>query len=407
MSEESYTAPNQGGTPASQILLGGRYQVHPDKPLPELDSPMAHAVEVTDQRAGARRMFALICRPDLMPRLDIIPPLSRLVRMPMLVPVDAGVVPWPESGGRRFVIVFENMVGERVLPTSGEPITPLRDDALARNIVAPLVPLLKEMNGRLICHRAIRADNLFYADPSKRSVVLGECVSAPPGISQPVLYETVPAAMANPEGRGGRQPADDLYAFGVTLVVLLCGGDPVAGLSDEEIIESKIILGSYSALLRQTRVSLKLMEPLRGLLCDDPAERWTTTDIELWLEGRQLSPKQPALPDKAPRSITFAGREYWTKPSLAYAMGRNWDEAGKIIVSGELEGWIRRSHSDDDLAEGVSMAASSGSAGSGEDRLISRTLMLLDPDMPIRYRDFSASPDGLAQAFAIGYDNPE
>lgn len=407
MSEEPYTAPNQGGAPANQILVSGRYEIHPDKPLPDLDSPLAHAVEATDQRARTRGMFALVCRLELMPRVDIIPPLSRLVRMPLLVPVDAGVVPWRETDGRRFVIVFESMVGERVMPTSSESMTPLREDTLIRTVITPLLPVLKEMNGRLICHRAIRADNLFYADSSKQSVTLGECVSAPPGISQPVIYETVPAAMTNPEGRGERQPADDLYAFGVALIVLLCGGNPVADLSDEEIIAAKITHGSYAALLRQTRVSLKLMEPLRGLLYDNPAERWTATDIELWLEGRQLSPKQPALPDKALRSIVFAGQEYWTKPSLAYAMGRNWDQAGKIIVSGELEGWIRRSYSDDDLADGVCQAASGGSAGSGEDRLISRTLMLLDPDMPIRYREFSALPNGLAQAFAIDYQDPE
>ncbi|MFQ6016994.1 MAG: hypothetical protein ACE5KF_02260 [Kiloniellaceae bacterium] len=395
-----------------RTVLGGRYQIHPDRPLPRLDSPTAPAVEAGDLRATGRNMFALVCRQDLLPRIDIIPPLSRFTRMPMMTPVDAGVVPWPQSGGRRFVIVFEHAVGDRVLASADATITPLREDELIRLVVKPLVPLLKEMSGRLICHRAIRADNLFYADSTRQSVILGECVSAPPGLSQPIIYETIEGAMARPSGRGAGLPAEDLYAFGVALVVLLRGGNPAADMSDEELTHSKICNGSYTTLLGRSRVSLNMMEPLRGLLCDDPGERWTANDLDLWVGGRQLSPKQPMLPAKAMRAISFAGREYWSKPALVSAMARHWTEARQIILNGELEGWIRRSFSDEDLADAIHMAAGAGGApqdraSSGEDRLISRVLMLLDPTMPIRYRSFAARAEGLTRAFAMDYHDPE
>ena len=115
---------------------------------------------------------------------------------PLINPVDAGTVDWPESGGRRFVIVFELNFGERVCPSPDTTIEPLHEDTVVRAFIRPLMPLLKELSNRYIPHRAIRADNLFYADGSRQTMMLGECVSAPPSISQPVAYEPIDSAMA-------------------------------------------------------------------------------------------------------------------------------------------------------------------------------------------------------------------
>src|SRR3546814_8436095 len=73
-------------------------------------------------------------------------------------------------------------------------------------------------------------------------------------------------------GYGG--PEDDYYALGVLVLVLLCGGNPVPGLSEHELVEAKISKGSYAALVGETRLSLPMVEVLRGLLCDNPEERW-------------------------------------------------------------------------------------------------------------------------------------
>ncbi len=148
---------------AERIMLGGRYQVRPDRPLPDLDSPLADAVQVTDTRAVSRKMFGLVCRPGLMPRVDIIPQLSRLAQLSMLNPSDAGTVAWPQSGGRRFVIVFDRMPGERLAAFGSDEITRLSEDRLARTVIAPMMPVLRELGSRLITHRAIRADNLTKA----------------------------------------------------------------------------------------------------------------------------------------------------------------------------------------------------------------------------------------------------
>lgn len=398
----------QGQDPAEDTVLGGHYRIHPDKPLPQLDSPMSHAVEVSDTRSPGRGMFGLVSRLDLLPRVDFIPQLSRLDRLAMITPVDAGAIHWPETGGRRFVIVFNRNFAERVCPDLNVALEPMHEDILVRTVITPLMATLKELADRHITHRAIRPDNIFYTDASRQSVVLGECVSAPPGISQPAAYEPLDSAMSRPSARGLGSIADDLYSFGATLAFLLTGGGAVAGKSDEEIVRAKAAQGSYSTLVGDARVSLTMMEPLRGFLCDDPKERWTNADLELWMSGRTLSPKQPMLPARASRALAVGDGEYATKLSLCNALGSNWSEAGQIITSGELGRWLQRALSDDDTTESLKeVMEAAAMLSDSEDRLTAKTLIILEPSLPLRYKDLCAKIDGLIDAFAIDFHDEQ
>jgi hypothetical protein len=369
---------------------------------------MAQAFAATDLGDTARDMFALVCRCDLLPRIDFIQETSRMARLPLVSPAEGSAVDWHETGGRRFVIFFELNFGERVCPSPDATLEPMHEDIVVRTVIQPLMPAIKELSNRYIPHRAIRADNLFYADGSRQAMVLGECVSAPPAISQPAAYEPIESAMSKPSARGLGSSADDAYSLGVVLAFLLTGGTEIAGKSDEEIIRSKVLRGSYSALLGEARVSLGMMEPLRGLLCDDPKERWTATDLELWLGGRKQSPMQPMLPPRAARSLTICGHEYWTKLSLCNAMGENWQEAGQLINSGELERWLQRALSDEEAVQGLKeVMESTAVTADSEERLTAKALIVLEPNLPLRYKDLSLKIDGLTDAFAIDFHDQQ
>ena len=265
------------------------------------------------------------------------------------------------------------------------------------------LPALKELSGRSIKHRAIRASNFSCSDSSGRDAILGECVSGPPGMAQPVVYEPIDLGMADPAGRGPGTLGDDFYAFGVFIVVLLTGGNPARGMTDEELIESKINNGSYATLVRDLRLSLRMIEPLRGLLCDIPKERWTIDELELWAGGRQLSPKQPMLPVKANRTIAFNGKDYLTRANLSFAMGVHRAEAASLVSSGEVANWLRRSYGDDDGADAVIATQQSSGGASGESLMVSSSLIVLDSTHPLRYGGISARIDGLPTLLAIKY----
>jgi serine/threonine protein kinase len=134
-------------------------------------------------------------------------------------------------------------------------------------------------------------------------LVFGQCVSTPPAVTQPVVYETIESGLAAPTGRGKGSLSDDMYSVGVTTLALLIGHSPCLGLSDDEIISRKFEMGSYWALLGDERVSLTMMEPLRGLLNDNPQKRWGLEDLVYWINGRRLNPKSQMLPPKAGRAM--------------------------------------------------------------------------------------------------------
>lgn len=395
----------QDKDPGHDLSLGGRYQIHPDKPLPKLDSICATAVEASDRRMPHRRMMAMVCKPGLVPRLDIIPQLSRLSRLPLISPIDGGSVGWPETGGRRFVVVFDRANGDPVQTSLHQAFTPLREDQVFHHVIMQLLPALKELNGRGIKHRAIRANNLYFTDSTRQSAVLGECVSGPPGMCQPVLYEPIDSGMSDPAGRGQGTLGDDLYSFGVLIAVLLTGGNPAKGKSDAELLERKINNGSYATLVGDLRLSLRMIEPLRGLLCDIPKERWTIDELELWAGGRQLSPKQPMLPIKANRTVQFKGQDYLTRASLSLAMRQDMKQAAKLVACGEVSNWLRRSYGDEESADTVDKLIKNSGGANGESLMSANALIALDPTHPLHYRDIAARIEGLTTMLAVKYDN--
>jgi hypothetical protein len=321
-----------------------------------------------------------------------------------------GMIDWPGETRRRFVVVLDRPGGNRVMPSLDAPQTPISEEDLVTGLLQPLLPSLKELAGRGLAHRAIRPDNLFYVDGGRRGMVLGEGVSAPPAYDQPAVFETIECAMCDPIGRGEGTQANDLYALGVTLLFLLLGRNPVANTDDQEVLANKIEFGSYSALVGSYRVPLGLMEALRGLLSDDLKERWTVADLDMWLSGRRQSPKQAKLPQRSSRPFIFEDIEYSNARSLAHAFSIHYGEAGNVMRNKALDSWLRRSLGDEPRADALQNAVSSTAAAiaggkGGEDRIVARGCIALDPPSPIRYRGFGVSVDGIGWALAASLND--
>lgn len=393
-----------------RVILEGRYEIFPQQPLPDLDSPGVPAFHVTDMTGLSRPLFALICSTEHCPRIDAIPVLLRSAALQMIMPVKADVVYWPPAEGRRAVLLFEQPVGKRLMSQDDERFKPWREDEIVDGVLESLVPSLKDMSDRFITHRAIRPNNMFFASNSGRELIMGECVSAQAGFHQSTASEPIDSAMCMPGGRGDGVSGDDLYALGFLILVLVEGGNPVTDLSDDEIIERKISKGSYATLTSAMRSSLPMGDLVRGLLCDDPDERWTVDDLILWLNGRHLTPKQPVLARKAARAYNFMGQPYTTSAGLSYALGRHWREALECVRDGTVERWIRRSLADETVTDAYDLAletaAAEASDADNEHIMLSMILIALDRNAPIRFREFSARVDGMHKAFALSFQDP-
>ncbi|WP_207459423.1 serine/threonine-protein kinase [Azospirillum sp. SYSU D00513] len=388
------------------VKLAERYEIQPGAPIPALNAVAGNAFAAKSLRDKRIDPFAIICNGAIMPRLDFASTLAGLDGTTHMRLLDWGVVNWPPERANRFCLVFERPGGRRLMNSLHESAEPMPEDQLTKQIIHPMVTALRELSSRGVTHGAIRPTNMFFRDLASGGLMLGECVSTPPGFGQPVLMETVERGMCSPAGRGNGTIADDLYSLGVTLLLLYLGRNPVAHLDDEQILQAKIERGSYPALVGQSRLPLAINEVVRGLLVDDPKQRWSLNDLDLWVAGRRLSPKQPQVPRRAARPLEFQGQEYWHCRTLARAFSRHVAPATTVIESGELDKWLRRSMGDDVRAEAVANAIQTASAGKGgtmADRLVARVSMALDPVAPIRYRGKGMMPDGIGSLLADAF----
>lgn len=394
-------------------LVRGKYKVYFDSPLTLLDMPNAKAYQAEDVSAPEHKIFALICKPDLPIRKDHIKARTGMKIDGLLPLVDAGAAFWPPFNQKTMVLLYEKPLGGKVVhsKTYGK-ILPEEESEKISKWVRPLLIGISNLAVRGLTHRSIRPDNLFYMDAEKTKVVLGDCIATPPGYDQPPAFETIETSMCQPEGKGNGLTADDLYAFGATLICLGVGYNPVESLSLNELLELKIYKGSYAALIGEERVPLALIELFRGLLADNINQRWDVASTMLWADGRRLTPVQAKTLQKSQRPFLFNNVEYFSYRTLAYAFSKNWDMAAEVIRSEKLLVWIERGFDDkktkEAIKKSIDMSLVRFSAREKQDDfLIARTCMLLDPMAPLRVRDCVFMPDALGAMLACSVSDPQ
>ncbi|MDP9127927.1 MAG: serine/threonine protein kinase [Pseudomonadota bacterium] len=380
------------------VQLGLRTEIHPSMALPDgnaIGGP-AFAARV---RGEAADCFAILCNKGYPPRMDTLTSMRTIDHPAVLRLVDSGVLLWPMDGMHYFAIAYQRPSAPRFKHSIDEPHPPMSEDAINHYFVAPLIGALAEFLRTGTVHNAINTSNIFWRLGGGGAPQLGDCLSAPAGLGQPILFETIERAMTSPMGRGTGTHGDDCYAFGVSLALLVLGHNPLRGLDERAVIQAKIERGSFAALIGNNRLTSTHSELLRGLLTDDARQRWSGAELEQWLSGRRLTPKNTDAGRRSSRHFEFAGKEYWQIRPLAEALSSHPAEAVRMIESGTLDKWLRRAMGDeeraDDLHEAQTSLKEGGKPAQYESQLVSRACIALDPTAPIRYRGVTAMPAGI------------
>ncbi|MEI8394330.1 MAG: serine/threonine protein kinase [Rhodospirillaceae bacterium] len=388
------------------IKLGDRFEILPTQPLPAFDGIAGTAYAARALRGRKAECFALILSGAVPPRTEALAGFTLIDNPGIMRLLDHGMVEWAQN--HRQALIFERPLGRRLMTSLAAGFEPMPEDQIMRLVIQSMMPVFKELSGRGLTHGGIRPNNMFLRDSGGGGLTVGECASTPPGYAQPALFEGIERAMAQPSGRGNGSILDDLYAFGVTLVFLALGRNPVQEMDDETVLSVKIERGSYAAIAGSSRIPQNLLEPVRGLLLDDPKQRWGLTQLDLWLSGRRLSPKLSPLPKRASRPVKIGGHEVWHCRGLARQMALNPTAATISVENGDIDRWLRRGISDDVMAEAVASAMENAALGGGKsssvaDRMVARVGMTLDPPAPIRYKGMAVMPDGLGVALAEAF----
>ncbi|MDD3287814.1 MAG: serine/threonine protein kinase [Alphaproteobacteria bacterium] len=394
----------------SPIELSSRVDVFPGAPLPEYNTAGGQAFVARSRGENRSDMIAIVCNSNFPPRSNFVNQMRSADATGLLKLRESGAVYWPASDSYHYVFAYERPLSPRYWRTLDEIHAPMGEDAINRTFITPLSASLMELHRIGVTHGSVRPNNIFWRDGATTEPQLGECLSAPAGIGQPVLFETLERAMSTQAGRGPGVYVDDTYALGVTIAMVIFGQNPMQGMDDNAIIQARLDFGSFNAIIGTRRMASSHIELMRGLLTDDPRQRWNASDIQEWLSGRRLTPKSTEAGKRANRSFEFAGKEYWQVRSLASALAANVPEAVKIIDNKSLDRWLLRSLNDQQRAQSMAKAIEelkeNGKTAHYEDQLVTRACISIDPTSPIRYRGVTVMPDGiaglLAEAIATG-----
>ncbi|MCK5546553.1 MAG: serine/threonine protein kinase [Rhodospirillaceae bacterium] len=397
-------APKSSGAFAP-VILKKRYQIYPGQPLPEFDGPSAKAFAAEDQRDPSRALYAMVCSPGLPPRTKVMGDLRNLTIYGLISLVEFGPVEWEPLGQKAMLVVFERPLGGRLIDAFSKGPVRINEYELGKKIIEPITQALERLKDLNIPHRAIRIENIYFLDEGHEELILGECVTTPSGYDQPTIYEPVERALAMNSGRGEGTILDDLYALGIMSTLLLLGRNPVEKLSDEIINAKKMEVGTYQAICGDERIPLALIEPLRGLLSDSAEERWDTVALETWVNGQKKTPMQKRPTQKPKKPYLFAGNKHVTPRTIAQAFSTNINEAAKAIKSEKISLWLKSSMMKPQMAEEIntiiaSATASQGTPDGSDEIMVAKVVMRMDPEGPIRYKNFSFLPDGFAVAIA-------
>lgn len=401
-------APSPAKMGNQTVIFGNAFSIDLSERLEQYENRYVSAYKASGINGDEGSYFAIICPPTLTPRSSKSSSYARINGGAGAYLSGSGIINLPKTG-QNYCFVFKDNLGNRIFEEDEGVAHGWKADQVLQKIVAPAVSLLKDMHEIDMAHGSMRLTN-FYDGGIKNyeTAMIGECLSLPPSLLQPAIYEPLHRCSAQPIGRGPGLIQDDLYALGVCIAMLMRTTDPMAGKTEEEIILHKLQHGTYTTLIHKNdRFTGAILELLRGLLIDDNRQRWTIDDVTAWLDGRRLSPKQTTKRKKASRQLTFRGNGYYFMEAFANDMFLKPSEAVNLIESDELGQWLVRSIEDKDaherLLSAISSAQQTGRSSGYADRLLSRVAMALDPEGPIRYKDLSLRPDGIGYALGEAF----
>ncbi len=278
--------------------------------------------------------------------------------------------------------------------------------ALIADVLRPAAATLARLAERGLTHRAIRPDNLFRAGPGE-PVVLGPAWAGPPASRQPALYEPPYVGICPASARGEGTIADDVYALGVTLLVLALGREPLAEIEAAEIVRRKLAFGSLAAILGDERLPAGIGDLARAMLAEDPAHRPAPALLAEPGAGR-IGSSAVRPPRRAGEPLLLGAEEALEPRSLARAIGAAPQHGVRLLRLGAVESWLRRSFGDAALAHRMEEAVQLHGREAIEDEaradafLAMRAAAILDPLAPLCWRGTWLWPEGIGPLMAEG-----
>ena len=390
------------------VVIAERFEITPSKPLPEYDMPPALAYACQDL-ASDYNCVALVCDPKMPLRLDAIDGYKQVDHSGLQKIYYFGKIDWQLESRACPLLIVENPRGDRIFKSLESNITPIdEEDALIR-FMRPAVRYLRMLRDNGITHRSIRPTNLFYGDANRTKIILGEPISSLPAINQPMVCETVESSLALPAARGAGTQSEDIYALAVTYLTLLTGTLPCNNLTDQEILDSKMAIGSFQTIVGNMEFSRMAFELFHGCFEDRSSARWRIEELTEWITGKHFPLRMHPVPKKSTNPFSIGDKRFFNPRTLARGIQAQWKESKNPIVGSDIDVWVRRYISDNEVSTNLAKAKDgiNPDINANHDRTLARVIIAMDPRGPIRMQSFSSMIDGFGGALAFHNGNKE
>ncbi len=393
--------------------LSGRYEILGEKNV-DYSTEYCNAYNVVDLIDGnnSQNLYALVFNKTMPIRMHEIIKLKKMNMPSLITPLDFGIVPIGSNEVQHFVVIMRKPRGMSLKELQGKGIK--FDFAfITQKFLPAVLPILNSIHQSQIYHGSLNSDNIYLDEAG--NILIDQCVSELCGHSQYVFYETIDRAQCLPLGKCRGHAGIDYYALGMIIFFLISGRD-FASSDAQEIIKQKLYQGTYHFLNAAFLLNGQLADLIRGLVSDQNDLRWGATEVDGFLQGRSYSITDLTDLTYFSRAVVFNGKEHYSKRSLVYDMSLNWDVAKEYIKQDKIKKWLENNTSEEKYVEALELFSNSTSGKSLSQKLISpdderliKLMIILDPEGPIRFKNFAFYKEGIGPVLAhsIGYSHAE
>lgn len=378
----------------AENILGNRYRIEMSQPL-EYGYQYAKAYAAHDTELPERAMVAVVCDPHYPPRHHLIEKMKNADHPHIVTVAEAGVIRLSGLAQERFVIVYEKPQGKTLAALLREGVK-LTEAQVVQQLLKPLCIALKFFDEQNIGHLCVNPENIFIGD----TLTLGDACAEPAGLSQPFVYEPVERLLCSPYGKGEGNVRVDAYALGVIAAEALYGLEKHKQLGREPFAAMLVQHGAQSVILGSRTHTEYFQDFFRGMMNDQASERWNPAFLRSWLAGKRFNLLSGNAQREALRSIEFKGKEYFNRRALAHAFCEHWEEARYFVPEAKLPRWLEQSLLKPDLGSRLAELIEDFKNMSKKSErqfndLLAKTILLLDPQGPIRLNQLALYPDGV------------
>ncbi len=238
------------------------------------------------------------------------------------------------------------------------------DNQLISSWLLEIFEILHTMHSNGIMHGCLNGNTIRVSKDDH--ITISNCFANACGVEQLDIFETINRARCHKYGKYNQSFASDYYAVGVLLLEII-SGKQITLIPKLDIIQKKLMYGSFSYLCKQVNLNLQNIEPsyknllylASKLLSDDEEKRWNWfTSIEFLnsIQNREEIDKEleekffynielssNIYESKNQHSITFNHIEYQDLRTLVIAMEDSWNDSIDLLKSGKIMKWLLQS----------------------------------------------------------------